>query len=73
MVQQNPPLCIPPSTLELEGTGSTRKLNRFAQFVQDNYADVKLLTPAGGHKVVMEKLKEQYYRSKAPALNLDDD
>ena len=59
--------CYPPSTLELlprlkaDGTPVVKKLNRYAQFVKENYATMKLQTPGGGHKDVMEKLKTAYH------------
>lgn len=63
------------SHLELEprlnpdGTPAGVKLNRYAQYVKEHYAEVKQRTPLGGHKAVMQKLREQYYSSKRiPAL-----
>lgn len=45
------------------------KLNRYAQFVKEHYAEVKHQTPQGGHKAVMQKLRENYYSSsKTPTL-----
>ena len=61
-------LCYPPSALELlpklkaDGTPVVKKLNRYAQFVKENYATMKLQTPGGSHKNVMEKLKTAYYK-----------
>lgn len=58
----------PPSTLELlprlkaDGTPVVKKLNRYAQFVKENYATMKLQTPGGSHKDVMETLKTAYYK-----------
>ena len=64
------------SCLRLDETSATagKKLNRFALFVKENYSDVKLQTPVGGHKVVMEKLREQYYKScgRTHPINLED-
>ena len=57
-----------PSALELlpklkaDGTPVVKKLNRYAQFVKENYATMKLQTPGGSHKNVMEKLKTAYYK-----------
>lgn len=63
------------SQLELEprlnpdGTPMSVKLNRYAQFVKEHYAEVKHQTPQGGHKAVMQKLRENYYSSsKTPTL-----
>ena len=60
-------LCYLPSTLELlprlkaDGTPVVKKLNRYAQFVKENYATMKLQTPGGSHKDVMERLKTAYH------------
>ena len=81
----NPPLsriiqCIfTCSRLELEprlnadGTPASVKLNRYAQFVKEHYAEVKQKTPQGGHKAVMQRLRDQYYSSssRTPTPHLD--
>ena len=68
----------PFSWLELEprlnsdGTPAAVKLNRYAQYVKEHYATVKLQTPQGGHRAVMKKLREDYYSSReTPLLDLN--
>lgn len=57
-----------PSALELlpklkaDGTPVVKRLNRYAQFVKDNYATTKLQSPWRNHKQIMEKLKEEYHK-----------
>ena len=60
--------------LNADGTPASVKLNSYAQYVKENYAEVRVQTPAGGHKAVMEKLRERYHssRSKPPILHLDN-
>lgn len=64
------PRCM--STLQLEpklnvdGTpASSRKLTRYAQFIQDNYSDVKKALPLMTHKEIMEVLREKYHAQQA--------
>ena len=59
----------PTSVLKLDGPPPS-KINRYAQFVKDHYSEVKLRTP-GGHRAVMEKLREQYY-STCPHPQLEE-
>ena len=60
--------CCPPSALELlprlkaDGTPVVKRINRYAQFVKDNYAIVKLQSPWRNHKEIMQKLKEDYHK-----------
>lgn len=60
-----------PSALELlpkvkaDGTPVVKRLNRYAQFVKDNYAAIKLQSPWRNHKQIMEKLKEEYHKRDA--------
>ena len=59
--------------LKSDGTPAAVKLNRYAQYVKQHYAAVKLKTPNGGHKAVMERLREDYYSSReTPVLDLND-
>ncbi|CAI8055512.1 Acidic repeat-containing protein [Geodia barretti] len=55
------PYCL--SSLRLDGPAGPAKINRYAQFVKDHYSEVKLRTPVGGHKAIMEKIREQYHNS----------
>ena len=58
--------------LNPDGTPAAVKLNRYAQYVKEHYAAVKLHTPQGGHKAVMKKLREDYYSSReTPVLDLN--
>lgn len=62
------PIPALPSALELlpklkaDGTPVVKRLNRYAQFVKDNYATTKLQSPWRNHKQIMEKLKEEYHK-----------
>ena len=48
--------------LNADGTpASTRKLTRYAQFIQDNYTDTKKALPQMSHKEIMEALREKYH------------
>jgi DNA-directed RNA polymerase subunit RPC12/RpoP len=55
------PYCL--SSLRLDGPAVPARINRYAQFVKDHYSEVKLRTPVGGHKAIMEKIREEYHKS----------
>ena len=55
--------------LKADGTPAVVRVNKYAQFVKENYAAVKSQSPWRRHKEVMEKLSERYAVTKGQMLN----